>query len=244
MAGGEAEVTGLFPGERLHALSIGALFEQVQAALAGAFPRGHDVWVRGEIQSISDHRSGHCYIDLVDPDSPRGRETPVLKVNCWRTVWGPLKAVLGGQGITLEAGMVVTLRGRVDFYAPRAQVNFIASEVDVSALLGRLAAQRAALLRALEAEGLLLRNAAIAVPDVPLRVGLVASPRTEGYNDFLGQLHGSGLGFGVRLASAPVQGPRAPQSIAGALAMIGADACDIAVLVRGGGSKADLAAFD
>jgi len=235
---------GLFPDERIDALSIGDLLDQVNRAIADAFPRGPGVWVRGEIQSIQDHRSGHCYIDLVDPDGPRGRDRPVLKVNCWRTTWGPLRAVLSGQGITLQQGMVVTLRGRVEFYAPRAQVNFIASEIDVSALLGRLAAQRAALLKALEEEGLLRRNAMLATPPVPLRIGLVASPRTEGYNDFLGQLQGSAVAFSVTLLPVQVQGSRAPFTIAGALDAMAERDVDVTVLVRGGGAKSDLVAFD
>jgi hypothetical protein len=76
-------------------LSIADLYRQVQAAVAASFPRGHLQWVRGEIQSISD-RTGHCYMDLVDPDAPRGRDTPVLKVNCWGRTWGPLKNALVG----------------------------------------------------------------------------------------------------------------------------------------------------
>jgi exodeoxyribonuclease VII large subunit len=244
VAGRGAELTGLFPGERLDALSISALFDQVQRALAGAFPRGPGIWIRGEIQQIAEHRSGHCYMDLVDPDAARGRERPTLKVNCWRTTWGPQRAVLAGQGITLEVGMVVTLRGRVEFYPPRSQVNFIANEIDVAALLGRLAAQRAALLKALEAEGLLRRNASLPVPEVPLRVGLVASPRTEGLNDFLGQLLTSPFAFQVLHTPVPVQGARAPAAIAAALQTLAAQRPDVTVVVRGGGAKADLAAFD
>lgn len=244
MARPEAQLAGLFPDDRVDALSISALFARVQGALAGAFPRGPGIWLRGEIQSIADHRSGHCYIDLVDPDTPGGRDRPVLKVNCWRTTWGPLKAVLAGQGITLAAGMVVTLRGRVELYAPRAQLNFIATEIDVAALLGRLAAQRAALLRTLDAEGLLRRNGELPVPPVPLRVGLVASPRTEGFSDFMGQLRGAGLGFRVQLVPVQVQGSRAPAAIAAALHALGAAECDLTVVVRGGGAKADLVAFD
>src|SRR5579864_2512015 len=225
------------------ALSIAALYRQVQAAVLASFPRGHLQWVRGEIQSISD-RTGHCYMDLVDPDAARGRDTPVLKVNCWGRTWGPLKATLGRQGIVLEPGTVVSLRGHVEFYAPRGQINFVASDVDVSALLGRLAARRAALLRVLEAEGLLHRNKALAVPAVPLRVGLVASPGSEGYNDFVGQLQGSGLAFSVVLFRANVQGTGAPSSVARALTTVARSDCDVAVLVRGGGSRGDLAAFD
>ena len=229
--------------EQPEALTIAALYRQVQAAVTASFPRGHLQWVRGEIQSISD-RTGHCYMELVDPDAARGRDTPVLKVNCWGRTWGPLKATLQRQGVVLEPGVVVSLRGRVEFYPPKGQINFIASDVDVTALLGRLAARRRALLHALEREGLLRRNQGLAVPSVPLRVGLVASPGSEGYNDFVGQLRASEFAFSVVLFRANVQGTGAPASIARALdAMSGSD-CDVAVLVRGGGSRGDLAAFD
>ncbi len=224
-------------------LSIAALYRQVQAAVAASFPRGHLQWVRGEIQSISD-RTGHCYMDLVDPDAVRGRDTPVLKVNCWGRTWGPLKATLGRQGIILEPGVVVSLRGRVEFYPPKGQINFIATDVDVTALLGRLAARRAALLNTLETEGLLRRNQALAVPTVPLSIGLVASLGTEGYNDFVGQLQRSDLAFSVVLFKANVQGAGAPASIARALRALAGSECDVGVLVRGGGSRGDLAAFD
>jgi exodeoxyribonuclease VII large subunit len=229
--------------EQPEPLSIAALYRQVQAAVTASFPRGHQQWVRGEIQSISD-RTGHCYMDLVDPDSARGRDTPVLKVNCWGRTWGPLKTTLARQGIVLEPGAVVSLRGRVEFYPPKGQVNFIATEVDVTALLGRLAARRAALLHTLETEGLLRRNPALAVPVVPLRVGLVASPGSEGYNDFVGQLRESDFAFSVVLFRANVQGAGAPASVARALRAASGSACDVVVLVRGGGSRGDLAAFD
>jgi len=230
-------------GETPHALTVGTLYRQVTAAVRAAFPTSHLVWVRGEIQSISD-RTGHCYIDLVDPDTARGRDTPVLRVNCWGRTWNPLKQSLAQQGIVLEPGTVVTLRGRVEFYPPKGQVNFIATDIDVTALLGRMAARRAALLRALEEEGLLGRNKGLGVPAVPLRIALVASRGTEGYHDFVGQLQHSGLAFEVVLFAANVQGAGAPASVTRALRSVGESDCALAVLVRGGGSRADLAAFD
>jgi exodeoxyribonuclease VII large subunit len=239
----ESGTAQLLPPDRPDVLSIAALLDQVQAAITRAFPRGHLVWVRGEVQSNTD-RTGHCYIDLVDPEAPRGRDAKVLKIKCWQRTWAPMKAALARQGIVLEVGTVVTLRGRVEFYAPRAEVNFIAVDVDVDALLGRLAARRAALLKALEAEGILRRNGSLALPDLALRVGLVASPGTEGFNDFLGQLTGSGLAFTVVVVAAQVQGAAAPAALARGIASLADAACDLVVLVRGGGSKADLVAFD
>jgi len=240
---------GLLGGEHADALTITDLYDEVQGAIERAFPRRRTLWVRGEIQHVSDQRAGqgHCYIDLVDPESARDRQAPVLKVKCWQSTWGPLRATLADEGIELQPGMVVVLRGTLDFYRPKAEVGFVLQELDVTALLGRLAAARAALIRALEAEGLLTRNRALAVPEVPLRIGLVASPGTEGYRDFVGQLAASGFAFSVQVARTTVQGAAAPSEISAALRALcdlGPAGLDLVVLVRGGGSKADLAAFD
>jgi len=249
MVGAVVRRAGELAGERPDALSIAGLYDQVQTALERAFPRRRELWVRGEIQHISVQRAarGHCYIDLVDPESAGERQAPVLRVKCWQSTWLPLRAALKREGIELAPGMVVLIRGTLDFYRPKAEIGFILAELDVTALLGRLAAQRAALLRKLEAEGLLGRNGALAVAGLPLRVGLVASPGTEGYRDFLGQLEGSGFAFRVHLVPATVQGRAAPVALSSAirrLSRLGPGALDIVVVVRGGGSKADLAAFD
>ncbi|MCL4445256.1 MAG: exodeoxyribonuclease VII large subunit, partial [Actinobacteria bacterium] len=229
--------------DRVDVLSIGELYDRVEAALAATFSRGRGLWVRGELQSISD-RTGHCYMDLVDPDSTRDRQSPVLKVKCWRNTWAQVKSLLLEEGIELQPGMVVLIRGTVDFYRPRAEVGFILSEIDITALIGRLAAQRAALLKALDSEGLIERNRRLSLADVPLRVGLIASPGTEGYRDFIGQIEHSGFSFKISVVPVTVQGPEAPAALAAAIGQFDATPVDLIVLVRGGGSKADLAGYD
>jgi exodeoxyribonuclease VII large subunit len=246
---------GAGAGERAGVLSISGLYDEVEAALAQSFPRRRHLWVRGEIQNLSDHRSGHLYLDLVDPEEEAGRGggrgrararggEPVLKVKCWRTAWAPLRHSLAKEGIELADGMVVVLRGSLDLYRARGELSFILADIDVTALIGRLAAQRAKLLATLEEEGQLRRNAAVALPDVVVHVGLVASPETEGCRDFLGQLTGSGFGFRVSHVRVPVQGPGAPASIARAVTMLGRSGCDVIAVVRGGGGRGDLAAFE
>ena len=117
----------------------------MEGALGRAFPRARPLWVRGEISHLSDHRSGHLYLDLVDPDDeagPGSRERgacPTLKVKCWRTTWAPLRHALAKEGIELAEGMVVVLRGTLDLYRAKGELSFILAEIDVTALLGRLA---------------------------------------------------------------------------------------------------------
>ena len=91
---------------------------------------------------------------------------------------------------------------------------------------------------------LLEANKQIAVSPVPLRVGLLASPGTEGYSDFTGQLLHSGYGFQIILVKSAVQGDAAPAQIVAAIGTLERHGVDIICVVRGGGSKGDLACFD
>ena len=224
------------------ALSITELYSRVDQALRQALPG--EVWVSGEVRSFNVSSRGHCYIDLVDPKGAQDMGSPVLKVVCWSGRWGRVRSTLDQLGITLDAGLVVRVRGEVQLYKPRGDISFILSELDTDALMGKVAAERARLVKALIDEGLFDRNRRLPVPRVALRIGLVASPGTEGYRDFIGRLHGSGMAFDVRVAATQVQGREAPSSVAAAIRAFQSEECDVLVVVRGGGSKGDLATFD
>ena len=224
------------------AMSITDLYARVDRAVRTTFPE--EVWITGEIRSIKVNANGHCFIDLVDPANAQASGAPQLSVKCWANRWRSVRSTLERLGITLEAGMVVRARGEVEFYKVRGSVDFKLSEIDTDALMGKVAAERARLIQALIDEDLFDRQRRIRVSRLPLRVGLVASPGTEGCNDFLGGLRGSGIAFDVVLAPTAVQGRDAPDMIAGAIRDLRAEPLDVIVVVRGGGSKADLAAFD
>ncbi len=224
------------------ALSVSQLYDRIDRAVRGAFPE--EVWVTGEVRSMKVLTKGHCFIDLVDPAQADDPGAPTLSAKCWAGTWRTVRIALDRVGIALEAGMVVRLRGDVGLYKARGSVDFTVREIDTEALLGRVAAERARLVKALVDEGLYDRQRRLRLPVLPLRVGLVASPGTEGYNDFLGGLRGSGLAFAVTVAPTAVQGKDAPSRAAAAIADLQSEPVDIIVVVRGGGSKADLAAFD
>ena len=116
--------------------------------------------------------------------------------------------------------------------------------VDPRHTLGKLAADRDRVLRALAADGLLDRNATLPMPLVPLRLGLVTSDDSAAANDVLHELERSGLGFAVQLVDARVQGADAVTSLCAALAHLHGADVDVVLLVRGGGARTDLVAFD
>jgi exodeoxyribonuclease VII large subunit len=224
-------------------LEVGEFYQLLTAHLESGFGRRRPHWVRGEIAKV--YEKGHVYVDLVDAGTASSdTKRPVLNAHCWATPWAPLKRRLAAEGVVLKAGMVVSFYGYVDVYAPQGKIGFSITEIDVEGLLGDVARRRQELIARLAAEGLLDLNKRVALAAVPLRVGLVASPGTEGYSDFTGQLVNSAFSFAITLVKTVVQGDAAPRQIAAAIAALDEYGVDLICVVRGGGSKGDLVCFD
>jgi len=222
---------------------VGEFYQLLTAQLESAFGRRHPHWVRGEIAKV--YEKGHIYVDLVDAGSAAAdTKRPVLNAHCWGTQWAPLKKRLAAEGVTLAPGVLVNFFGYVDLYAPQGRIGFTITQIDVQGLLGDVARRRQELIARLTSEGLMEANKKVLMTPVPLRVGLVASPGTEGYSDFTGQLLHSGFGFEIVLVKSAVQGDAAPPQIVAAIETLDSADVDIICLVRGGGSKGDLACFD
>ncbi|MGA8680012.1 MAG: exodeoxyribonuclease VII large subunit [Acidimicrobiales bacterium] len=224
------------------ALSVAEFYERVRFALRAEFPT--EVWVTGEIRKVTVNK-GNRYLELADHDAPPGRgSAAMLDVACWSRDWPLIGAELQSAGLELTAGLVVRIRGKVGVWDGAAKLRFSMTDLDVAALLGGIAAARRKLLLELEREGLLDANRRMPVPLVPMRIGLVTSAGSEAYRDFTGQLERSCYAFAVRLEACLVQGAEAPQQIAIAIRRLQDFEPDVIVLVRGGGGRGDLAAFD
>ena len=220
-------------------LSVSDYLEEVAVTLAGEFGRSSQRWIRGELTK-DPYEKRHLYLDVKDAS---GAEA-LLRAKCWESVWSPIKARLREQGVTLKAGTVINFLGYLDVYKPRGEMSVTITRIDVDAMLGDAALKLAEMIKKLTVEGVLAANKERVVPEMPLRIGLVASPQTEGYKDFLGQLDRSGLAFEVTVVPTTVQGDSAPPAIVNAIKTLDALSLDLICVIRGGGSKADLACFD
>ncbi|NDH11633.1 MAG: exodeoxyribonuclease VII large subunit, partial [Actinobacteria bacterium] len=118
------------------------------------------------------------------------------------------------------------------------------SAIDPTYTLGVLAAEREALLRRLSESGMLRANARHAVPAVPLRVGVVTSIGSAAHADITTVFERSERAFTLVEVDTAVQGAGAERSIAAAIRAAGEAGVDVVLVVRGGGSKTDLAVFD
>ncbi len=220
--------------------SVSDLCEEIKGFLSTTFS---SIWVAGEVQRVRESRRGHLYFELVE----KGAGDDILgKLDCvlWRTDHQRVQRMLSQSDQRIAEGLQMRVRGGVDFYPPGGRLQFVVREVDPLFTVGLLAQRRQQTLEALARAGLMERNKGLELPEVPLRLGLVTSHGSAAYHDFLHTLGESAYGFRVLFVHAAVQGKGAEGELVSALAALAGAPIDCAVLIRGGGSKTDLAVFD
>jgi exodeoxyribonuclease VII large subunit len=238
-------VTGVIAADQT--LTVGELAQVLRWTLDETFPSG--VWVTGEIDSITRPRSGHVYFNIVERSEhaePGAAPKASVSVVLFRDDRERVNATIKRHGNTIRMadGVKVRVQGMLDFYARRGQLQLRMTAIDPAHTLGALAEDREALLKALATEGILRRNAGVALAPVPLRVGLVTSVGSAAHADMLKVFAASGFAFEVMEIDTPVQGTDAPPEIAAAIDAVAGVDVDVVVLARGGGSRTDLVAFD
>ncbi|HSP04422.1 MAG TPA: exodeoxyribonuclease VII large subunit [Acidimicrobiales bacterium] len=221
--------------------SVGELSEAIGDRLRAAFPG--EVWVRGEIHDLSRARSGHVYFTLRDADQDVTAQLSVMLSSTNKVRVNRL-LLRGGGRVRMTDGTEVRIRGRLDWYGPRGQLQLQMTSIDPAFTLGQLAAARAELLERLRGEGLVGANALAPLPVAPLRIGLVTSAGSAAEADVVDELLRSGFAFEITRADVRVQGPEAPGALAGAITGLARTRVDIVLVARGGGAATDLAAFD
>lgn len=219
--------------------SVGQFTEVLNHVLKASFDEG--VWVEGEIQGLRKPNP-HAYFTLIENiDGIKAQ----LNINLFAGPLRNVQAKLRQQGIELKDGLKVRLFGRVEYYGPFGKLNLIATDVDTQFSAGDVAAKREELLRQLMEKGVDKINKRIPVPLVPLRLGIISSSQAAGWADAQQHLTESGIGFAITFCDVRVQGDSAVSQIVAALNSLSRrDDLDLVMLMRGGGSKGDLAAFD
>ncbi|NNE73758.1 MAG: exodeoxyribonuclease VII large subunit [Acidimicrobiales bacterium] len=224
--------------------SVAELAMELRQQLGQAFP--DDVWVTGEVSDFRGRsRGGQVYFDIVEPAERSGPPPARLNVVLWRDNRDIVNKLLKRAGITrIEDGMKVRIRCVVDFYPPQGRLQLRMTSIDPTYTVGQQELERQQLLAKLAAEGVFELQKGLSIAAAPRHIGLVTSEGSAAYHDFMNELAASGYGWSVTLIDTAVQGPHAPAGIAGALLTLERHHVDVIALVRGGGSRGDLGAFD
>jgi exodeoxyribonuclease VII large subunit len=220
-------------------LTVAQVLDSIGEAVGTAIPG--PVWVRGEVSGFQRTSRGAAFLRLVDPEHPDHALEVAASGRMMQSVTHALESAgVGG----LRSGIEVRVKGTVGLRHSRGLIQLSLLEVDPGFTAGRLALDRGEVLRRLAADGTLAANERLAIPLVPLRIGLVTSRGSAAHADFLDQLRRPGYGFSVRTVQAAMQGESAVGNIVRALERLAAEDLDLIALVRGGGAKLDLVSFD
>jgi len=204
-------------------LSVSDFVALLNQTLEFAYP---SVVVHGELANLRVSKNRWVYFDLKDENST---------VKFFGTIYqlpGPL-----------EDGMMLKVRGTPKLHN---QYGFSVNVLSIQPQGEGTIRRAAELLQAqLSKEGLFDSARKRSLPYPPFRIGLITSKQSAAYADFIKILNARWRGIEIDLIDVQVQGEVAPAQIVKAIEQFNAMAQppEVLVLIRGGGSAEDLAAF-
>lgn len=196
----------------------------VNQTLDYAYPQ---VTLEGEVSGFSINQGKYIFFDLKDAEA---------SVGCFMMVWQAKQPIADGMLVRLNATVKLTSKGKFSLT--------VRSVMPVGEGSQRQAFE---LLKAkLSGEGLFAPERKRILPPIPARVGLISSTGAAGAKDFLAVLAKRWILSPVTFAHVAVQGESAPDQIVRAIEYFNEQPrlVDVLVVVRGGGSLDDLAAFN
>lgn len=206
--------------------SVSELNQRIRERLTSDL-RLSNLWARGELSNVVNHRSGHRYFTLKDGDS---------QISC---------VLFRGNSVGLDFDLVdgqnVIVFGDVEFYRPQGRVQILVKGAKRDTGLGEKHLELERLKERLAAEGLFDAGRKRLIPAYPACIGVVTSADGAALRDVLRVL--GSCPARVVISPAAVQGESAPASIASGIAALQGTA-DVIIVGRGGGSAEDLSPFN
>ncbi|NND81520.1 MAG: exodeoxyribonuclease VII large subunit [Gammaproteobacteria bacterium] len=208
-------------------LQVSELAAEMRQLLERSYP---EVWVEGELSSLSSPASGHLYFTLKDDQSQ-------LRCAMFRN-----RASISRY--RPQAGDLVRVRAKISVYTARGDLQCIVQHIEAAGE-GQLQRRFEELKRELNAAGLFAQEHKREMPGFARHIGLITSPTGAAVRDILTTLKRRAPSIPVTIYPAVVQGESAAQSLIEALQnAVQHDQCDVLILSRGGGSLEDLWCFN
>lgn len=218
----------------------------LKEGIQGIFQGG--VWVIAEISDLSVNQNGHCYLELIE----KAEDTANIKARAKATIWSFTFRILRPyfESVTrtrFSSGIKVLIFVSVEFHEIYG-LSLNVKDIDPSYTVGDLARQKQQIISRLTEEGVIDMNKGLELPVICRNIAVISSETAAGYGDFTKQLkHNSrGFKFKITLFQAYMQGEGTERSVVEALEKIFANhqQFDLVVIIRGGGSQAELNYFN
>ena len=228
------------------ALQLTELLQNVKDAIKSSLSKSY--WVRAEISEISVNYSGHCFLELIEKHENSETFSAKVRGTIWSSVYRMLSAYFeAATGQSLEKGMKILVKVSVEFSELYGlSVNVL--DIDPTYTIGEQERIRREIIKRLEDDGVMEMNAMLELPQVIQRIAILSSSTAAGYGDFMDQITKNDRGYMFQCTLFPciMQGQKTAESIIENLEKIFEKETDFdaVVIIRGGGSKTDLAWFD
>lgn len=225
--------------------SLHELNEYIRRVLALNVPEA--LWVRCEIMQVNEAR-GHYFIELAQKANDTDNIIAQASAVIWQSTYRQLRSKLGLIiNDLLQEGIEVQIKARVDFNE-RYGLKLLIEDIDPAYTLGKLEMQRQQTITALQQAGLIGKNAALPLSSVLQRIAILSSERAAGYQDFWQHLTQNSYRyqFACKLFPTAMQGDQLVPEMLSQLKNIERqhERFDCVVIIRGGGARLDLTAFD
>lgn len=226
-------------------LRLSQIQDRIHRALVLNF--SEPVWIRAEVAQSRLNR-GHYYLQLVEKADGSDERIAQIDAVLWSSRSRGFPDALKKELSTiLEEGMEIQVLVRVDYHAIYG-LKLNLEDIDLTVAQGRLALHRQQIIKQIKEMGLFDRNRQLPFPLVIQRVAVITSLQAAGWQDFREHLQNNAYGYTFHLDVFPaaMQGASVEQEVIQQLNTISdrADEFDVCVIIRGGGSKLDLAWFD
>ncbi len=221
------------------------LTEYIHRVLALNFQE--PLWVKAEILQVN-HSRGHTYLELVEKAGESDQVSAQVPAVLWSGTKNKIKKDFPGNlEDYLNPGTEVSLLVAVTYHSVYG-LKLTVQNIDPAYTLGKLELLKQRTLKQIQKEGLIGLNAEKYLPPVIQRIAIISSPTASGFQDFIQHLENNpfGYNFDLRLFPTAMQGANVLPELLDSLKSVENQSpfFDCAIIIRGGGSKLDLSAFD
>ena len=204
------------------------------------------IWLKAEISAIKARNGGHCYLELSQSNENGliAKASAAIWSSRYRFIAPYFESVTGSP---LQEGMSILVEVQPS-YSQLYGFTLVINDIDPEFSLGLQEMERQKTIERLQQEGLMDLQKELPFPYLPYRFAVISAEDAAGYRDFVRHIAENPYGFKVELDLFPamMQGKDCPGSIVAALdAVLDSQMeYDAVLILRGGGSKLDLACYD
>ena len=223
------------------------LFEfqtRLKEGVESLFPKR--LWLKAEISAIKARSGGHCYLELSQSNENGliAKAGAVIWSSRFRFIAPYFESVTGSP---LQEGMSILVEVQPS-YSQLYGFSLVINDIDPEFSLGVKELERQKTIDRLQKEGLMELQKELVLPCLPYRFAVISAEDAAGYRDFVRHIAENPYHFKVELDLFPalMQGKDCPESIISAMDTVldSQVEYDAVLVLRGGGSKLDLACFD